>query len=119
MNIGMLARRRRSTHRPARVPAAIPPQIPSPPSHTANGPHQCGGISEYEVAMKYNRPPIRPAGKPHSATSLTSAGSPPAAAQRRREINTAASTANTYMTPYTWKKNGPMWKPFDDGLGID
>jgi hypothetical protein len=61
--------RRRSTHSPASVPAAMPPQIPRPPLHTANGPHQCGGTSLQLVAKKYRRPPITPAGNPHRATS--------------------------------------------------
>jgi hypothetical protein len=34
------------------VPAAMPPQMPRPPSQTANGPHQCGGTSFQLVAKK-------------------------------------------------------------------
>jgi hypothetical protein len=44
-------------------------QIPKPPRHTANGPHQWGGTSLQLVARKYSRPPMMPAGKPNSATS--------------------------------------------------
>jgi hypothetical protein len=91
----MSALRRRRTQIPASVPAAIPPQIPKPPRQIANGPHQCGGTSFQLVARKYSRPPISPAGNPHSATSCTSAGSPPTARHRRVVITTAATTAAT------------------------
>jgi len=32
---------------------------------------------------------------------------------------TAASTAATYASPYAWTSNGPAWKPFDAGLGMN
>ena len=80
---------------PTAVPSAIPPQIPRPPSQTANGPHQWSGTSFQLVARKYRRPPMIPAGKPHSATSCTSSREPPCASQRRVVIATAASTAST------------------------
>jgi hypothetical protein len=64
MNTGMFAPRRLSTHRPASVPAAMPPQIPRPPFQIANGPHHSSGTSFQLVMTKYSRPPMSPAGKP-------------------------------------------------------
>jgi hypothetical protein len=40
-----------------------------------------------------------PAGTAHSATSVTSAGSPPAAAHRRRVIQIASVMPITYISP--------------------
>jgi hypothetical protein len=77
----------------------MPPQMPSPPSQIAKGPHQWSGTSFQLVARKYRRPPIRPAGKPQSATSWTSSRLPPRASQRRVVTAMAASTAKTYASP--------------------
>ena len=95
----MSAPARRSRQMPTAVPRAIPPQMPRPPSQTANGPHQWSGTSSQLVTRKYRRPPMMPAGKPHSATSWTSAREPPCASHRRVVIATAASSASTYMRP--------------------
>jgi hypothetical protein len=60
-----------------------------------------------------------PAGIAHSATSYTKAGSPPAAAHRRRVIQIPSAIPATYISPYTWTSSGPRWKPLAGGLGID
>src|SRR2546421_5865047 len=64
------------------------------------------------------RPPIRPAGKPHAATSYTSSREPPCRSQRTVETRIAASTANTYAKPYACTNSGPTSTPFEEGLGI-
>jgi len=40
MNTPTLAPARRTRHAPTAAARATPPQMPSPPSHTASGPHQ-------------------------------------------------------------------------------
>ncbi len=53
MNSPTLAPARRTRHAPTAVPAAIPPQTPSPPFHTASAPHQvCGVMSNGVVTSK-------------------------------------------------------------------
>jgi hypothetical protein len=84
-----------SRQTPTATPPAMPPQMPRPPFHTANGPHQWSGTSFQLVARKYSRPPMIPAGNPHSAHSCTMAREPPCASQRRVVTATAASTAST------------------------
>src|ERR1039457_4169644 len=91
--------RLRTRQMPTRAPSAMPPQIPRPPSHTANTPYQWCGMYFGVVMSKYIRPPTIPAGTAQIATSPTSAGSPPWAFQRRCVIRIAAVMPTTYISP--------------------
>ena len=52
MNSAVFTPWRRSRHRPTTVASAMPPQMPRPPSHTANTPYHTCGMSIGVVMSK-------------------------------------------------------------------
>src|SRR6266540_5817949 len=99
---------RRTTTAPAIVPSRIPPQTPSPPFHTANGPHHASGISSQLVMSWYARAPTTPNATPQTATRRMRSQSPPRRTQRTPVRTMQAAIASSSIRPYMWIVSGPM-----------
>src|SRR6266542_3872543 len=98
---------RRTTTAPAIVPSRIPPQTPSPPFHTANGPHHASGISSQLVMSWYARAPTTPNATPQTATRRTRSQSPPRRTQRTPVRPMQAAIAASRVRPYMCTVSGP------------
>ena len=97
----------------------MPPQIPSPPSQTANGPHHSSGSSSQLVAMWYSRAPTIPAPTPQTATRKIRSQSPPRRTQRTPVSQMQAAMPASSIRPYMWIVIGPRSSVPDEGEGIE
>src|ERR671937_2374761 len=107
MNSRTLWPDRRTIHAPARTPSRIPPQTPSPPCQTANGPHHVFGTSLQLVRSWYARAPTMPKATPQTATRKIRSQSPPQRTQRQPVRATHAAIASSSISPYMWIVSGP------------
>src|SRR5436309_7208419 len=107
MKCRTLSPERRTTTAPAIVPRKIPPQTPSPPFHTANGPHHASGTWSQLVMSWYARAPTTPKATPQTATRKTRSQSPPRRTQRKPVRPMQAAIAASRVSPYMCTVSGP------------